>query len=755
MRSAIPDRLLAASSFRPVDLLYLLAAALSGFSGLVYEVVWERLLRIHFGGDATSSFLIVTSFLLGLGVGSYVLRDVRAHPAQRYGLLELTLGLVGLSSHAVLANVPYWIKGALHLSLDDAGLFHVVLGASTFALVMVPAALVGGTLPLMSRAFQLSAHSAVRYSGLLYGSNTLGASLAIAVTPLFLLSRFTLSTTLKLTACINLTLGVIFLVVGRRTRLATEPVEALEPASVSTGPASFREHRGVIGPVVASGALVLAWELVLFRAFNDIDPLSPYNFPLVLFLHLGALATGSLVASRRACASTGDFRRFAGIAFPSIAVVMLVGVETAAAIHSKFLPISFRTYLVGGEFRLGYFVAYTGALTLPVGLLLGGIYPTAAGVAAGSSIGVSRSLGFLGLLGTVGAVTAGTLMQFVAIPTVGLSRSVIAIYLATVTYAWTLIRESGSRGRVSANVLLAVLAVLPFAVVRPGHWRLFSTATTDGRAEVVEGPSGVARIDWGWGLDGSPFNDASRVGAVFVNNHYMSQLPDHPKHVALEGIVLAIPNRSRVLVLGLGGGRLVRQLADDSLVAHVMAVDWSGELIRLLDGKARSTLGDLVASPRVRIVQLDARIALQLLPEDSADVVVDNLAQAHWAGATHVKSIEYLRMVRRVLGPRGTFVFDSNEAPRETVAALHHTFENILYDQDLGVFVCSAAPIEFDLAMAERFLARRGDQLQPPHPGIEFYRDRFRPIDPATLEHVTVATDDDLSMEYPRQLFVR
>ncbi len=55
---------------------------LSGLSGLIYQVVWVRVFGNVFGNTLHSAALVVAVFMLGLGVGSYV---VGAWADRRYG----------------------------------------------------------------------------------------------------------------------------------------------------------------------------------------------------------------------------------------------------------------------------------------------------------------------------------------------------------------------------------------------------------------------------------------------------------------------------------------------------------------------------------------------------------------------------------------------------------------------------------------------------------------------------------------------
>ncbi|HLA43869.1 MAG TPA: hypothetical protein VJZ27_10555, partial [Aggregatilineales bacterium] len=47
-----------------------LSVFLTGFSALLYQVVWQRMLGLFSGSDVRSVTIVTSAFLAGLGVGS-------------------------------------------------------------------------------------------------------------------------------------------------------------------------------------------------------------------------------------------------------------------------------------------------------------------------------------------------------------------------------------------------------------------------------------------------------------------------------------------------------------------------------------------------------------------------------------------------------------------------------------------------------------------------------------------------------------
>ncbi|MBI2563007.1 MAG: hypothetical protein HYW08_11600, partial [candidate division NC10 bacterium] len=74
---------------------------LSGATGLVYEVIWTRMLGLVFGHTVYAVSTVLAAFMGGLAAGSILfgrLADRSRHPVRLYGLLEGGIGLYCLAT---------------------------------------------------------------------------------------------------------------------------------------------------------------------------------------------------------------------------------------------------------------------------------------------------------------------------------------------------------------------------------------------------------------------------------------------------------------------------------------------------------------------------------------------------------------------------------------------------------------------------------------------------------------------------------
>src|SRR6202045_891453 len=87
-----------APSSRPVPWLYLFFFV-SGFPALLYQIVWQRALFTLYGVNIESVTMVVTAFMLGLGLGSIlggiVSRSQQVPLLPIFGMVELLIALYG------------------------------------------------------------------------------------------------------------------------------------------------------------------------------------------------------------------------------------------------------------------------------------------------------------------------------------------------------------------------------------------------------------------------------------------------------------------------------------------------------------------------------------------------------------------------------------------------------------------------------------------------------------------------------------
>lgn len=175
---------------------------LSGAAGLVYQVCWQRLLFAAFGSDLASVTIVVSAFMAGLGLGALAGGAAADRwPAAAITLFagcELAIGLYGFASPWLLIQ-----GGAAFVTASLP-----VVAAVNFMLVLVPALLMGATLPILVSHLARRWRNVGRATGQLYAVNTLGAAAGATLPPFVLFALLPLDTVVYLAAALNCTVAV-------------------------------------------------------------------------------------------------------------------------------------------------------------------------------------------------------------------------------------------------------------------------------------------------------------------------------------------------------------------------------------------------------------------------------------------------------------------------------------------------------------------------------------------------------------------
>jgi len=185
---------------------------LSGFAALLYQIVWQRALYAIYGINVESVTMVVTAFMLGLGLGSLaggeVSKDAKRPVLLMFSLVELGIGLFGAVSLGVFHAV-----GKVTLGMSAVSTFFV-----TFLLVLVPTLLMGSTLPLLVAHLVRSSGNVGKSVGTLYFVNTLGSAFASFASVMIMMGPLGQANTVRVAAAINVVVGLSVLALHLKTK---------------------------------------------------------------------------------------------------------------------------------------------------------------------------------------------------------------------------------------------------------------------------------------------------------------------------------------------------------------------------------------------------------------------------------------------------------------------------------------------------------------------------------------------------------
>src|SRR5262245_56564501 len=195
--------------------LHRLAMALlffSGASALIYEVTWVRLLSLGFGVSVYAVSAVLTAFMGGLALGSWLFGRVSARVAATKpgALLRLyALLLLGAGLCALLAPLMFSWLTALYVWVyreftPDFYVFNLLRFGLAALVLLLPTTLMGGTLPVMSQLVARHEQHRGADLGALYAANTFGGVVGAVASGLLLIRWLGVQQTIYLAAAIDL-----------------------------------------------------------------------------------------------------------------------------------------------------------------------------------------------------------------------------------------------------------------------------------------------------------------------------------------------------------------------------------------------------------------------------------------------------------------------------------------------------------------------------------------------------------------------
>lgn len=424
---------------------------LSGACSLIDQVVWSRLLKLIMGNTVYASSIVVSVFMAGLALGAFLMgkRVARVKaPLRVYAIIELAITAIVLSSPWQLeaADIFYlWLWQTFHPTPALLTFFQILVSA---LILLVPTTLMGSTLPLLASFVASVEKNAGAMVGRLYALNTLGAALGCFLAGFVLIRVLGVMGTLSAAAILNLLVaaGGYFLHVLSKSRVPGNPdaENAGPPESLEVTQVCEAAHANRGFPLVAiafflSGFTCIAYELMWMRSIVHSLGAFTFVFSSVLTVYLLGNVIGTFVGNRLVRQTDQPGLIYAALFF----VLGVCGILYMPWLHlCNHGLLSWATeglnelYWKRNHFWLMVEpLAKCTVLFLAPSILMGMGFPLMLQAWVNRMHGVGRSTGICYAVNTSGAVLGGLLTGFVAIPWLGLQRSMLVLGLTVMWFA--------------------------------------------------------------------------------------------------------------------------------------------------------------------------------------------------------------------------------------------------------------------------------------------------------------------------------
>ena len=692
-------------------ILYLFASLFlfSGAAGLIYEIVWERLLELYFGVTMVSVTLIVSAYMAGLGLGSLIGGRIARNFGNTlflYGLLEIGIALFGVVSSQIIV----WVGQAM------AGASYVLVFLISFVILLIPTTLMGMTLPLLTQSFVDRVEVSGRVIGLLYGINTLGAALGTLLAGYVLIGFLGFDGAVYVAVLLNGLVG-LFAFILSCWQLSVAGWS--EKAQRTMGGNIVWGYKTILLASFLVGFIGLGFEMLWIRILLIVNKNTAYAFPSILFVFLLGLALGGYFWGRRADTSSNPVALFCKIELSGAAVAAFTfllfafslqyqphWIENFAETQKPLRPFvesndqfsfSRRSLLAN---LWSYFLPIL-ILVLPASLVMGGGLPVLDRLSIQNPLLSGRRVGDIHLANIIGSVAGSLAISFLLLPVIGSEWTMKLLVLSTfffpAFYFLGMARERSLHENDFSLIAISLIALAGFFLIPPrGEFydRLYSHGTGQESVTSESGDSVLALT-----YDSV---SAHQAGLFWIGGEINSLFPAQGIYEERSLSCAGASRPKRILIIGFGGGfstLFYESIPDvEEIVVVELLSDIAPFLHRNLDS-ARMALDD----PRLTYRVDDGRRYLYAFPDEKFDLISIDPLRVHTAGHNNLYSEEALSIYRNHLTPNGVLC-----AWMDEFHVIPHTVAQVFpyVDQYRNEFmVASSQPILYQTDYMEQVAA--------------------------------------------------
>ena len=664
----------------------------SGLTGLTYELLWTRMITKIIGGAPFAVSIVLTVFMGGLGVGSYVASrtvDRVKDPmklVRLYGLLELAIGAYCFILPLLLVVFKPLYVVLYNRLFEHFMLYSILTFVGCSLLLVVPVICMGATLPILCRFYVARLSHVGSHTGLLYGLNTIGAALGALLCGFWLIDWLGMQGALWLAVLTNGVIGLSCIALSYKVRLASP--ESQEPAAIEVRPVEQTAYPAaiVIAALVVfavSGFCAMAYEVIWTKLLGLIVGPTTYSFTIVLVTFITCLALGSMLFGRLAdwTGKPVQLLLYSQVCAALFALLVSQIFGNSQLFYAKLLWFSRDSFALMHLLKAGSLFAF---MLLPT-LCLGATFPLVSKICTRSVSQVGHTIGVAYAINTVGAVLGSFCAGFILIPWIGKERGlslVVALQLLNALVVAALVVRSRKRSVFKLAPLAApalIGLVLCFSwphwnryLLAKGKYHRFDQVNADigaigwwealvGGSELSLGAEHYKLVYYGDGIGG--FTSVIEQPRPLGGKEYVmanSGKPDASSHgdmmtqtLSAHFPMLFHPDAKSVMVLGLASG----VTAGEVLYYPVELLDVIDISYQVVEGSDYFIPwnNDVLAHPKTNLIIQDGRAHLQLTRQ-KYDVIISEPSNPWMAGLATLFTREFFALARDRLNDDGIFV---------------------------------------------------------------------------------------------------
>jgi spermidine synthase len=786
---------------------------LSGATGLVYEILWARMLGLVFGATTFAISAVLAAFMGGLALGSALAGRFATRirsPLRAYGWIE-----IGVAVYALAVPVLFRLVDSLYVLIWNQFqpgyyAFNIWRFVLSSLVLLIPTTLMGATLPVLAAAIFRSNSFTKTSVARLYSCNLIGAIVGTLAAGFVLLPQLGVRMTIWTAAAANVLVGVAaFVIDSRERKVSSRENTADQPSALDEMPQRSTNSSDSPDPTAAisfdtlgspkfwlacafvSGFVTISTQVAWTRVLTMIIGSSTYAFSIVVALFLVGLSAGALLVGR--IRRVGGLRNVVFKVELMIAASLVLSLWLASRAPEVMIKLGIGLGINSWLGLLSLQATVAAALLLLPALMMGMVMPLVLVWAAGATIGSSvRLVGRSYAINTAGAIAGAFCAGFVLIPKGGTRFTILfsaALCLIVAGMAFTTTRSRIDKDlynglRAGATVALVITLFLLAPSLNLGA---LSVGAYDGLVRVLaksqgsiaetedrkfspetnrllfynEGPTATVSVREDWGIKSMAINGRTNA----------SDKDDMPTQVMVGIIPLLLAERiDNGLMVGFASGVSTGSMLQSPIksLECVELEPTTREASQFFNHVNNQPLKD----PRLHLMIDDARTYLHVTPR-RFDVIVSEPSHPWVPGVANLFTREFFELARARLNDDGLFVQWvqiyqlSTENLRTVLATYQSVFPHVMMFRVGGaargkdlILVGSRSPLSF---------ANTGDRLNDPRIRAEMARVNMNGAEDVLSWYVcnenelapavagaVINTDDNMRVENraPREAFL-
>lgn len=632
---------------------------MSGFAGLVYEVLWMKQLGLLFGSTAQAAAATLACFFAGLSLGSWFWgkRSEKTRSGLRlYAGLQIAVALSAVLYFATF-EIYHYIYPYIYQHIHSARLLLLVKVILAAGIVFPPAFFMGGTIPAIAQHAIAKREAFGATAARVYAWNTFGAALGAYMAgfhfPLWFGFRLSFLGAMGIGIIVAIMAFQYSRIIQKQTSKNKKETPQPDNAKLQSPPARNRTpHRWIILPLCFfSGFGFLALEVLWTRVFGQILENSVYTYSTILVIVLLCLTLGALISSFLAKTNVSPFYY--------LTILTLLGGIAIAATPSVVMALTNSLEVIAFKGSWGSYIGLifrNGILIFgPAALLTGTIFPLLMKAEEQHAQSAGRSLGRMASINTIGSIAGALICGFVLLAYFGMWRS-MQLLAAMYLIISLLIPHTWNKPNLVIKAIGVGTLILTCFVLFPEELPITSIDPLRGPENILESWEGkdctVAVTEDDYGL------------AIKINSHYGLGSTASYMQARMQNHIplMAYPETESIFFLGMGTGITAGGALDEMFpnVKEIVACELVPEVITaaqkyFTDYNGFDYTGGLFEDPRVTILTEDGRHYL-MATDKQFDMINADLFVPFRIGDGSLYSLEHFLSVKDSLTPGGVFV---------------------------------------------------------------------------------------------------